>query len=415
MVIIFNDVFKIVRGYLSKLYTAAMKKRVLLKVSCFLLVSITALVITVLSTGLTIGYRVNYDGEEIAVIAKSSVFDKAVSLLSSMVNGENAEIDVKKPEFSLTLTVSNQMLSARNLADIIIDKSDNVAFAQALIVNGKTVATVENFDAQAYIDSRLAAYNIDGADNSSEFSEDVSIESGYYVRADIDTLSDFIAAADSLQVKTVSTVVTNVEIPYSTVKEKTDKKLIGYSSVTVKGQNGLEQKTEKIVSINGEEQERSLISEVTLTSPVNEVVVVGTAKSLASAAQRSAAASAGFVFPLPKGSWTVTAYYGDGRGHKGMDLAADKGTSVFAVSGGTVTFAGVDGNYGYCVVIDHGNGIKTRYAHASKLLVSAGETVTRGEVIANVGSTGYSTGNHLHFEVLVNNKNVDPAPYIGIR
>ena len=136
MVIIFDDVFKIVRGYLSKLYTAAIKKRVLLKVSCFLLVSITALVITVLSTGLTIGYRVNYDGEEIAVIAKSAVFDKAVSLLSSMVNCENAEIDVKKPKFSLTLAVSNQMLSARNLADIIIDKSDNVAFAQALIVNG---------------------------------------------------------------------------------------------------------------------------------------------------------------------------------------------------------------------------------------------------------------------------------------
>ena len=156
-----------------------MKKRVLLKIVCFLLVSITALVITILSTGLTVGYRVNYDGEEIAVIAKSSVFDKAVSLLNSMVNGENTEIDVKKPEFNLTLAVSNQMLSARKLADVIIDKSDNVTFAQALIVNGETVATVENFDAQAYIDSRLAAYNIDGADNFSEFAEDVNIESGY--------------------------------------------------------------------------------------------------------------------------------------------------------------------------------------------------------------------------------------------
>ena len=65
-------------------------------------------------------------------------------------------------------------------------------------------------------------------------------------------------------------------------------------------------------------------------------------------------------------------------------------------------------------MIDHGNGLVTRYAHASAIFVSKGETVTAGQVIGQVGSTGYSTGNHLHFEVLSGGKNVDPAPYIGL-
>ena len=147
---------------------------------------------------------------------------------------------------------------------------------------------------------------------------------------------------------------------------------------------------------------------------MTQITTVGTAKTTASAAQRSAERSAGFICPLKRGSFTVSAYYGDGRGHKGVDLAADKGAPIYAVSGGTVTYSGYDGNYGYSVVIDHGNGLKTRYAHASALCVSKGKTVLQGEVIAYVGSTGYSTGNHLHFEVMVNGTRVNPISYIGL-
>ena len=76
--------------------------------------------------------------------------------------------------------------------------------------------------------------------------------------------------------------------------------------------------------------------------------------------------------------------------------------------------SGFDGAYGYSVVIDHGNGLRTRYAHASALKVAKGAAVEQGDLLALVGSTGNSTGNHLHFEVLVNETRVDPAPYIGL-
>ena len=85
-----------------------------------------------------------------------------------------------------------------------------------------------------------------------------------------------------------------------------------------------------------------------------------------------------------------------------------------AAASGTVEFSGWSSNgFGYNIIIDHGNGVKTLYGHASKLLVSEGQKISAGQHIGNVGSTGQSTGNHLHFEVRINGQRVNPAPYIG--
>ena len=102
------------------------------------------------------------------------------------------------------------------------------------------------------------------------------------------------------------------------------------------------------------------------------------------------------------------------RIHLGIDIATEESAPVLAAAAGTVVSAGWDGNYGYSVLIDHGNGLKTRYAHASALYVKKGAVVGQGDVVAAVGSTGYSTGNHLHFEVIINGTRVNPAPYIGL-
>ena len=98
--------------------------------------------------------------------------------------------------------------------------------------------------------------------------------------------------------------------------------------------------------------------------------------------------------------------------HKGIDIAATRGTPILATASGTVTFAGWSGGYGYLVKIDHGGGVETYYGHCSKLYVSAGDTVEAGEQIAAVGSTGNSTGNHLHFEIRLNGKQVNPQTYV---
>ena len=98
--------------------------------------------------------------------------------------------------------------------------------------------------------------------------------------------------------------------------------------------------------------------------------------------------------------------------HKGIDIAATRGTPILATASGKVSFAGWSSGYGYLVKIDHGSGVETYYGHCSKLYVSAGDTVEAGDKIAAVGSTGNSTGNHLHFEIRLNGKQVNPQKYV---
>ena len=99
--------------------------------------------------------------------------------------------------------------------------------------------------------------------------------------------------------------------------------------------------------------------------------------------------------------------------HRGMDIAAPRGTPVRAPAEGVVVFAGRRRGYGLCVELDHGDGITTFYGHASRLNVKVGTRVRRGDVICYVGSTGKSTGPHLHYEVRINGKPVDPERFIG--
>ena len=121
--------------------------------------------------------------------------------------------------------------------------------------------------------------------------------------------------------------------------------------------------------------------------------------------------SAGFVWPT---SGTLTSGFGWrwGRMHEGIDIAAPTGTPISAAASGTVIHAGWMGGYGNLVVIDHGNGLATAYGHQSSIAVGSGTYVSQGQTIGYVGSTGHSTGPHLHFEVRVNGSPVDPLGYL---
>ena len=98
--------------------------------------------------------------------------------------------------------------------------------------------------------------------------------------------------------------------------------------------------------------------------------------------------------------------------HTGLDIAATTGTPIKVVADGTITLAAYSGSYGYLVKVDHGNGVETWYGHTSKMLVKEGQAVKAGDAIALVGSTGNSTGPHLHFEVRINGEHVNPQKYL---
>ena len=138
---------------------------------------------------------------------------------------------------------------------------------------------------------------------------------------------------------------------------------------------------------------------------------IRSAQASAGSTGTGAPSAAGLIWPV---NGTVTSGYGYrwGRLHEGIDIAAPTGTPIWAAAAGTVIYAGWLGGYGYLVVVDHGNGLATAYAHASVIVVAVGQTVEQGQTLSLVGSTGNSSGPHLHFEVRVNGVAVDPLLYL---
>lgn len=158
-------------------------------------------------------------------------------------------------------------------------------------------------------------------------------------------------------------------------------------------------------------KERAEASEIDALQQVSaELAAKIQAAQSHSTVQRTASAS-GLIWPVGA---PITSPFGWrwGRMHDGIDLGAAYGTPIEAAAAGTVIYAGWLGGYGNLTVIDHGGGLATAYGHQSRIVVQVGESVAQGQVIGYVGSTGHSTGPHLHFEVRVNGQAVDPLGYL---
>ena len=151
---------------------------------------------------------------------------------------------------------------------------------------------------------------------------------------------------------------------------------------------------------------KETVYEEVILEPVAKIVEVGTQVPPT------------YIKPLAGGRMTSTfgprksPTKGASSNHKGIDWATPIGTSIYASCGGTVKSAGWQSGYGYCVVINHPDGRQTRYGHLSKTLVSAGQSVKQGQIIAYSGNTGISTGPHVHFEILINGTQVNPLNYL---
>jgi murein DD-endopeptidase MepM/ murein hydrolase activator NlpD len=205
-----------------------------------------------------------------------------------------------------------------------------------------------------------------------------------------------------LTVQTVE-VATYIEpIPFETVQNETSAMYKGEQSVRVQGVNGERSVVARIIKNNGVEISKTELSSVIIKNPVDKVLNVGTKPPPALQGTGS------FIYPVT-GARLTTRY---SRYHQAIDLAISSGTKIRASDGGTVISSGYSGSYGYVVRINHGGNRVTLYAHCSKLLVKAGDKVFQGQHIANVGSTGRSTGPHVHFEVIINGVKRNPLDYL---
>lgn len=226
-----------------------------------------------------------------------------------------------------------------------------------------------------------------------------------------------------LEQRAIETVVRQEEIPYTVKEELDSSRDSSYQKVLQEGSNGLEEVTAEVVYLNGSKVSETEISRDIIQEPVEKRVVRGslvrTAEEssslpanyqLRSASERNAA---GFIWPVDGGSIScdINGYWG----HTGNDIQANAGTAIWASKSGTVAYAGWSRGYGYNVLIDHGDGYKTRYAHCSALLCSTGQTVEQGQQIALVGRTGNATCNHCHFEIIQNSQFLDSRDFVGSR
>lgn len=196
-------------------------------------------------------------------------------------------------------------------------------------------------------------------------------------------------------------------IPFDVVTKIDTSLPSGESKVAQAGSDGKKEVQYTYVQKNDKVVSQTVKDEKVLSKAVSQIIEKGPQRVTVAYSRGSGSSVSGLSWPL-RGS--ITSYYGyrHSEFHTGIDIDGDQGDPYAAASAGKVVSAGYNGSYGYSILIDHGNGVMTRYAHSSKLLVSAGQNVSKGQTIGLVGATGRATGTHLHFEVIVNGDTVNP-------
>ena len=213
--------------------------------------------------------------------------------------------------------------------------------------------------------------------------------------------------------KTVMVETYSEIIGYETEYIESDTLFVGQSAVVFEGENGIAENVYEIAYADGVEVSRTLVSSKVIASPKNRVERIGTKE------YPSTKPTGSFAWPLS--GFQITSYYGlyrpglDSKGqfHYGLDLAGPElGEPIYAADGGEVIFAGDNGSYGLMVKIRHEDSVMTYYAHMNALSVKVGDRVYKGQKIGEIGRSGKVTGVHLHFEVRIDGKTVDPLSYL---
>lgn len=286
-------------------------------------------------------------------------------------------------------TAINEILSIR-VSSLGINEAEEVYFKNEVeIVYGE-------YPEEAYTDSEGLA-SLLGKKSSTYVSRYVYDYNGVIVPV-------------TLSVCSVETYTETITLEYESKMVYTDALRDGATKVVTKGYNGEGKQTYRVVSVDGVKAETNVVSLDVITAPTAEVVQIGTRSN-----GKTVASLGTFQKPY---DGRITSYVGPrwGRTHNGIDIVAHdgpcKGDPAYAAADGVVVRADWYGGYGNCVIIDHGNGIQTLYAHFSKLSVKVGDVVKAGDEVGKIGSTGNSTGPHLHFEVHVDGEIVNPLIFV---
>ncbi len=426
----------------------------------------------------TLCLEISSDGETLGFVADEQGFIEAKNSAREILLLADENASLPPVTYSLAIKDKNSLTGSEALRDRLLEKSSGEGVtACGVFIDGRLLGAVRSeSEGRQVIEGLLAPYKTEGVFSVS-FSEEIEFRQGLYGEAMIMSATELeraltggekrvsvhkAAAGDTLQsialtygmtkeelvtlnnlpedtaeisadteikvyeqdiiltLREVKAEVTAQETEFETVEIKTNALYSGTERVLSEGKKGYDQVTSLVTLEGGKKVSSREVSRLNVTKPVAQRVQIGT-KPLDEAYSNSMGGI--FLWPII-GAYGINSDYGYrwGKLHAGIDLGMGNapgtslGKSIIAVAQGTVIVAGTHSSYGYYVIIDHGGGLQTLYAHclANSLMVVPGQIVAAGEPIARVGSTGYSTGPHLHFEVRVNGNRVNPRPYLGI-
>lgn len=290
--------------------------------------------------------------------------------------------------------------------DNIAVMSPCMRYAYSLMINGeRTISFAAEDDMHTAVRTVVDEYASGG---EAQVSEEIGGDDGFVSIADIYGVEDavnYIKSNGLINVHSVVEATYNEEIAYDEQTVEDADKYTDYCRIVQSGENGEKQISARLVLENGAETAREIISETVIKQPVAQICSVGVKI-------RPAGVGTGeFIFPT---SGTISSRFGErwGKSHDGIDIANGLGTDIYAADDGKVIFSGVQNGYGNIIIIDHGNGYTTKYAHCSQLEKSVGDVVKKGDLIAKSGNTGRSTGNHVHFEICRDGEAVNPLDFV---
>ena len=331
------------------------------------------------------------NGEHIVYVENE---DAANSIIEKIID-QYAKVEEGETLLDVTLNEDVQLINEEVVASQLIPLQD----AYNLITIGTTSPeeyTVVEGDSLWLIARRNDMY-VDDIVRTNALTSD---------RLSLDQKLILVKTKPYINVATVVEGDRNEIIPYE-VKVVTDNSISSSSvKITQEGKPGEKHVVYQAVKINGQVESREIKQETILKQAVDQIMVKGGSVQVASRGATSSSARGGsgnLSWPI---YGSISQYFSGG--HTGLDITNSVGTPISAADNGYITYTGWQGGYGNFVIIDHGNGIVTRYAHCQSIKVSVGQNVAKGDIIATVGSTGNSTGPHLHFEVLSGGSFVNP-------
>lgn len=336
-----------------------------------------------------------YDGEKLAAVVKSN--EDAEALLESakeVLSRPDQGMEVVSSEFKNQLNIS----PVRVLLTSVQSNND----ALETMTEGGNMELYHIVEEGEDVNSLAAAFGTETLNIYNEENSEVATEVRQGDKVCIHQI------VEPVSVKLVETGRMKQVIEYETIKEESDEYYKGDTHTQQEGIDGLQIFEGTLTKVGGKISRRDAKSIETVREKQDKIILVGTA-------ERPKTAPTG-TYKIPTENYIISSNFGPrwGRLHSGVDMAAPVGTPIYATDGGEVTRATYYSGYGNCIDIDHGNGRTTRYGHCSKILVNVGDKVYQGQLIGLVGSTGNSTGPHLHFEIRFNDVPTNPRPYLGI-